>query len=115
MTLEGLRQLHMPARYGGCRSTAKRGPQQPLAPLTAALGELRQPVYGHTCVGELDHDLTRNARRPGDPAGEPIGEHMVLAGRVLDDRGRPVPRGADIVYEFDVRMQGPEETVFFDC
>gem|GEM_PF-5639465 len=92
----------MPARSGGCRSTAKRGPQQPLAPLTAALGE-------------LDHDLTRNARRPGDPAGEPIGEHMVLAGRVLDDRGRRVLRGADIVYEFDVRMQGPEETVFFDC
>ena len=72
--------------YEGYRSTAKRGPQQPLVPLKAALGELRQPVYGHDCVGELDHDLTRNARRNG----EPIGERMVLAGQVLDDRRRPV-------------------------
>jgi protocatechuate 3,4-dioxygenase alpha subunit len=28
---------------------------------------------------------------------------------------RRVQRGADIVYEFDVHMQGSEETVFFDC
>jgi protocatechuate 3,4-dioxygenase beta subunit len=82
---------HPAYQYDGYRSTAKRGPLQPLIPLKAALGELRQPVYGHACVGELDHDLTRNARRPGDPVGEPIGERMVLAGRVLDDRGRPVP------------------------
>ncbi|MBR8655129.1 protocatechuate 3,4-dioxygenase subunit beta [Achromobacter sp. Marseille-Q0513] len=72
--------------YEGYRSTAKRGPRQPLVPLKAALGELRQPVYGHGCVGELDHDLTRNARRNG----EPIGERMVLAGQVLDERRRPV-------------------------
>lgn len=72
--------------YEGYRSTAKRGPRQALIPLKAALGELRQPVYGHACVGELDHDLTRNARRNG----EPIGERMVLAGQVLDDRRRPV-------------------------
>lgn len=72
--------------YEGYRSTAKRGPQQPLVPLKSALGELRRPIYGHDCVGELDHDLTRNARRNG----EPIGERMVLAGQVLDDRRRPV-------------------------
>lgn len=78
---------HPPYAYDAYRSTAKRGPRQPLVPLAAALGELRQPVYGHDCVGPWDHDLTRNARRNG----EPIGERMVLAGRVLDDRGRPVP------------------------
>jgi protocatechuate 3,4-dioxygenase, beta subunit len=72
--------------FPGYKSTAKRGPTQPLVPLKAALGELAQPVYGHDCVGELDHDLTRNARRNG----EPIGERMVLTGQVLDDRRRPV-------------------------
>ncbi|MGE8632322.1 MAG: protocatechuate 3,4-dioxygenase subunit beta [Achromobacter piechaudii] len=74
--------------YEGYRSTEQRGPQRPLVPLDAALGEMRQPVFGDDSVGSLDHDLTSNARRNG----QPIGERMVLAGRVLDDQGRPVPR-----------------------
>ncbi|MBA3773370.1 MAG: protocatechuate 3,4-dioxygenase subunit beta [Ramlibacter sp.] len=77
---------HPPYVFAGYKSTAKRGPTQPLVPLKAALGELAQPVYGHDTVGELDHDLTRNARRNG----EPLGERMILAGQVLDDRRRPV-------------------------
>ena len=40
---------------------------------------MRQPVYGHSSIGELDHDLTRNARRNG----EPLGERMILTGQVL--------------------------------
>ncbi|KWT94711.1 Protocatechuate 3,4-dioxygenase beta chain [Variovorax sp. WDL1] len=72
--------------YSGYKSTAKRGPQQPLIPLKASLGELRQPVYGHSSIGEFDNDLTRNARRNG----EPLGERMILTGQVLDERRRPV-------------------------
>ena len=72
--------------YAGYASTAKRGPTQPLVPLRAAMGEMRQPVYGNGDIGALDHDLTRNAQRNG----QPIGERMVLAGQVLDDRRRPV-------------------------
>ena len=70
----------------GYKSTLKRGPTRPLVPIAAALGEHRQPVYGHDDLGVLDHDLTRNARRDG----EPIGERIILTGRVLDDRRRPV-------------------------
>ncbi len=77
---------HSPYIYPDYKSTAKRGPTQPLIPLKAALGELSQPVYGHESVGELDHDLTRNARKNG----EPIGERMILTGQVLDEGGRPV-------------------------
>ena len=72
--------------YPGYKSTAKRGPTQPLIPLKASLGELRQPVYGHSSIGELDNDLTRNARKNG----EPLGERMILTGQVLDERRRPV-------------------------
>jgi protocatechuate 3,4-dioxygenase beta subunit len=72
--------------YAGYASTAKRGPTRTLVPLKAALGEMRQPVYGHSAIGPLDNDLTKNAQRNG----QPIGERMVLAGQVLDERRRPV-------------------------
>jgi protocatechuate 3,4-dioxygenase beta subunit len=70
----------------GYRSTALRGPKKKLVPLTHSLSELAQPVYGHDRIGELDHDLTKNAQ----VNGEPLGERIVVAGRVLDERGKPV-------------------------
>jgi len=69
------------------KSTALRGPTRPLIPLQQTLSELTGPVYGHESVGPLDHDLTRNAR----VNGEPLGERIVVAGRVLDEDGRPLP------------------------
>ena len=63
-------EAHPSYIYPGYKSTAKRGPQKPLVPLKASLGELQQPVYGHDSIGELDHDLTRNARKNGEPLGE---------------------------------------------
>lgn len=69
------------------RSTGLRGPTKPLLALKPALIELAAPVYGHEDIGPLDHDLTRNARTNG----EPLGERIIVTGRVLDEGGRPVP------------------------
>lgn len=69
----------------GYRSTALRGPTRPLVPIAAGLGEFTAPVYGQHDLGPLDADLTRNGRRNG----EPLGERIIVAGRVLDDAGRP--------------------------
>ncbi len=68
------------------KSTVLRGPTKPLVPITHSLSELTGPVYGAECVGELDHDLTRN----GIKDGEPLGERMIVSGRVLDEAGRPI-------------------------
>ena len=57
-------------------------------PLKQSPSELTGPVYGHDAAGELDHDLTKNAAKNGEPPGERI----VVTGRVLDEAGRPVPR-----------------------
>jgi len=76
-----------PYLYPEYRSTPLRGPTRPLLPIKASLADLAAPVYGHEDVGPLDHDLTRNARRNG----EPLGERIIVTGRVLDDRGKPVP------------------------
>jgi len=68
------------------KSTVWRAPKQPLIPIKQSLTELTGPVYGHESLRAGDVDLTRNARK----TGEPIGERIVVAGRVLDESGRPV-------------------------
>jgi protocatechuate 3,4-dioxygenase beta subunit len=67
-------------------STVKRAPQRPLIPLPQTLSELTGPVYGDDAIQPLDNDLTRNAVRNG----EPIGERIIVTGRVLDEYNRPV-------------------------
>ena len=78
---------HPPYVFPAYVSTVLRGPTRPLVPLRQTLSELTGPVYGHERVGPLDGDLTRNGAR----GGEPIGERIVVAGRVLDEAMRPVP------------------------
>jgi protocatechuate 3,4-dioxygenase beta subunit len=77
---------HPPLIFPAYRSTVLRGPTKPLVPLEHSLSELTGPVYGHDAAGELDHDLTRNAAKNG----EPLGERIVVTGRVLDEDGRAV-------------------------
>jgi protocatechuate 3,4-dioxygenase, beta subunit len=69
------------------RSTPLRGPTKPLLPLQQTLSEWTGPVYGHESLGPLDDDLTKNARK----TAEPLGERIIVSGRVLGDDGRPVP------------------------
>jgi protocatechuate 3,4-dioxygenase beta subunit len=69
------------------RSTPLRGPTKPLIPLKQTLSERTGPVFGHDNLGPLDADLTKNARR----SGEPLGERIIVTGRVLDENGRPQP------------------------
>jgi len=66
-------------------STLKRAPSQPLILLPQTLSETTGPVFGHTSVGAGDSDLTRQHQ------GEPLGERIIVTGRVLDEDGRPVP------------------------
>ncbi len=72
--------------YSGYKSTALRGPTQPLVPIKQALSQLNAPVYGTDQLGPLDNDLTRNAVKNG----EPLGERIIVTGRVSDEDGRPV-------------------------
>ena len=78
---------HPPLIFPAYRSTVLRGPKKPLVPIAHSLSELTGPVYGHDSLGELDHDLTRNAARNGAP----LGERIIVTGRVLDEDGRALP------------------------
>jgi protocatechuate 3,4-dioxygenase beta subunit len=82
-----------PLDYPEYRSTRLRAPRRPLAPLPPGEVELSGPVFGEGRVGELDHDLTRQH------GGEPLGERIVVQGRVLDSRGRPARRSLVEVWQ----------------
>jgi protocatechuate 3,4-dioxygenase, beta subunit len=77
---------HPPYRHDGYKSTVLRSPTKPLIPMKQTLSELTGPVYGHEYVGALDADLTKN----GAVNGDPLGERIIVTGRVLDEDGRPV-------------------------
>lgn len=68
------------------RATILRAPRQPLIVLPHTLSETTGPVFGQSDIAETDHDLTQQH------AGEPLGERIIVSGRVLDDHGRPLPR-----------------------
>ena len=70
--------------YPGYRSTARRAPMRPLATLPEELHSLAGPVYGEDVLDDHDDDLTRQH------AGEPLGERIIVQGRVLGDDGRPI-------------------------
>jgi protocatechuate 3,4-dioxygenase beta subunit len=84
--LEGYRRgdVDPPYLYPDYKATRLRAPGRPLTILPHTLSEITGPVYGHGRVDPLDHDLTRQHE------GEPLGERIIVTGRVLDGDGRPV-------------------------
>ncbi len=75
---------HPPYDWPADRSTALRAPRRPLVILQTTETELTGPAFGDGAVGELDHDLTRQH------AGEPLGERIIVTGRMLEPDGRPI-------------------------
>jgi protocatechuate 3,4-dioxygenase, beta subunit len=73
-----------PYLYPDYVATHLRAPEKPLIILPRTLSDTTGPAYGRHPVGELDNDLTRQH------AGEPVGERIIVTGRVLDGDGRPV-------------------------
>lgn len=67
------------------RSNPPRVPRRPLVLLPHSLSEVTGPVYGHQGVRPEEADLT------AQHVGEPLGERIIVSGRVLDENGRPVP------------------------
>ena len=77
---------HPPNDAPGYRSTALRHPTEPLVIIPQTLSELTGPAYPYGRIDVADSDLTRQH------AGEPLGERIIVQGRVLDEDGRPVPQ-----------------------
>src|SRR5215471_2977299 len=79
--------------YEPYRATIRRVPRNPLVVLPPTLSEVTGPVFGHEEVSDGDGDLTRQH------SGEPLGERIIVSGRVLDGNGRPVPHNLVEVWQ----------------
>jgi len=73
-----------PYLFPDYRSTPSRSPRNPLLILPRTLSETTGPAFGESAVEPDDADLT------SQHAGDPLGERIVVSGRVVDDRGHPV-------------------------
>ena len=73
-----------PYDFGDYRSTRLRAPRRPLIVLPDLESDRTGPAFGEDSVDPLESDLTRQHE------GEPLGERLLVSGRLLDGGGRPV-------------------------
>ncbi|PKQ13741.1 MAG: protocatechuate 3,4-dioxygenase subunit beta [Alphaproteobacteria bacterium HGW-Alphaproteobacteria-1] len=81
------REWHPPAYAPDYKTSVARSPRNALLSLQGSMSELTGPTFGHNDIDPLDNDLIRNYAQSGDP----IGERIIVHGRVLDENARPVP------------------------
>lgn len=65
-------------------SSIKRAPTQPLVRIPYTLSEVTGPSFDAALVAPAASDLTRQHK------GEPLGERIIVSGRVLDENSRPL-------------------------
>lgn len=82
------RAMHPPAYTPGYKTSVARSPRYALISLENTVSEITGPVFGHGDIDPRDRDLLSNYAKPGE---SPIGERIILHGRVLDERAKPVP------------------------
>jgi protocatechuate 3,4-dioxygenase, beta subunit len=78
------RGVHPDPNSPAYKSTQLRHPKRPLVIIPQTFTELSGPVFGPSTIGPTDHDLT------AQHVGSPLGQRIIVSGRVLDEDGRPV-------------------------
>ena len=81
------RTIHPPAFTPNYKTSVGRSPKYALLSLQNSLSEVTGPTFGHSDLGPLDNDLILNYAHDG----EPVGERIIVHGRVLDESGRGIP------------------------
>lgn len=82
------RRWHPPALAPNYKTSVTRSPQYAAISLQNSASEITGPVFGHNDIDPIDNDLILNYAKPGE---NPIGERIIVHGRVLDENQRPVP------------------------
>ena len=82
------RQWHPPALTPAYKTSVTRSPRYAPISLENTISEMTGPVFGHDDIDPIDNDLLQNYAQDGM---SPIGERIILHGRVLDENAKPVP------------------------
>ncbi|APG45651.1 protocatechuate 3,4-dioxygenase subunit beta [Phaeobacter porticola] len=82
------RKWHPPAFTPDYKTSVSRSPRMPLLSIENTASEITGPTFAPTDVAPGDNDLLTNF---ASVDGSPIGERILLHGRVLDENARPVP------------------------
>ncbi len=81
------RHWQPPALDRNYKTSVTRSPKFAMISLENTVSEITGPVFGHDDINPIDNDLLKNYAKDGDP----IGERIIVHGRVLDENARPVP------------------------
>ncbi|MGM0694151.1 MAG: protocatechuate 3,4-dioxygenase subunit beta [Pseudomonadota bacterium] len=85
------RNWHPPAYAPGYKTSVARSPQQALVSMQKpSVSELSGPDFRQLGMGPHDNDLLLNFRQAQNQ-GLPVGERIIMFGRVVDQFGKPVP------------------------
>ncbi len=82
------RNWHPSALTPPYKTSVARSPGLALISIENTLSEVTGPAFGHDDIDPIDNDLLSNYAKEGQ---SPIGERIILHGRVLDENARPVP------------------------
>ena len=75
-----------PALTPDYKTSVARSPRYSMISLQQSVSEITGPVFGHNDIDPIDNDLIKNYAKTGDP----VGERIIVHGRVLDENARPV-------------------------
>jgi protocatechuate 3,4-dioxygenase, beta subunit len=90
--------------YPPYKSTGKRHPTRPLVLPPQTLSEITGPIFGRDDIKPTDNDLTRQHK------GAPIGERIIVSGRVLDENGKAVPHTLVEIWQANAAGRYPHPT-----
>jgi protocatechuate 3,4-dioxygenase beta subunit len=76
-----------PALTPNYKTSVARSPRLAMLSLQGSLSEITGPTFGHSDIDPIDNDLIKNYAKTGDP----VGERIIVHGRILDENGRGLP------------------------
>ena len=80
------KESHPPLIHPPYKSSISRSPSKEPILVPQTITERTGPHFDHSTIPEHSTDLTLNGRK----TGEPIGERIIVTGRILDENGDPV-------------------------
>ena len=72
------------------KTSRTRSPSQPLLSMPQTISEITGPTFGPTDIGPLDDNLIANYATKCSGGADPIGERIIVHGRVTDGNGHSV-------------------------